>query len=188
MSDNKGKSKSDYDSDEKCLADLGYKDDFCTNDAKFKDGRCGFHTDENEFRNRMEHGLTLSRSDYYEEMSDKDRKWIDAVAYDLLEKSYFEEDDIAMLEKCRQIAVDLHQKRRADGYIAREGLTQENTVGVHEVYGELTETVENTLFITKDRLSRESRLAMKDLGILDDDGGESVDTETVLEKLASGSE
>lgn len=165
---------SDSDDFKNCGHPFSTKEGICTNDARYPDGKCGFHTDSPESdingleEDDFEHGLFAS--DYYETLTEGDKNFINAVADDLLEKSYYDETDTAMVEKCRQIAVDLHQKRRADGYIGRKGMTQENTVGVHEQYGEITETEENTLFITKDRLSRESRLSMKDLGILDEDG------------------
>lgn len=159
---------------EKCGEPLGYKDGKCENTAKYPDGSCGFHTtkstfEEKDWKPTYDHGIYVERGEYYKEQSERDQKWIDAVADDLIEKSYYDREDLSMFEKCRQIAVDLHQRRSADGYVAREGLTQEKTVGYHEDYGEVTETQENTLMITKDRLSRESRLAMKDLGIMDEE-------------------
>lgn len=158
---------------EECGYSFETKEGICTNDGYYDDGRCGYHTDSDESdyketRNtNYKHGLNCG--DYYKSVEEEQQNFIDAMADDLLDKSYYESDDTSMVEKCRQIAIDIHQKRRADGYIGRKGMTQENTVGVHEQYGEITETEENTLFITKDRLSRESRLAMKDLGILDEE-------------------
>lgn len=171
---------------EQCGYDYDTDEGVCTEEATFSDGRCAYHTDvkhdEEKSRSNYEHGLYSS--EYYESLPEPDQNFIDAVGDDLLEKSYYDKEDTAMVEKCRQIAIDLHQKRRADGYIAKKGMTQENTVGVHETYGEITETEENTLFITKDRLSRESRLAMKDLGIMDQDKKETGETSAVLEQLS----
>lgn len=174
--------------DEICGYSYDTREGKCDNKASYTDGRCGFHTDVDDTYEETrdanyKHGLYAS--DYYESLNDAGQEFIDVVADDLLEKSYYTTDDDSMVEKCRQIAIDLHQKRRADGYIAKKGLTQENTVGVHEQYGELTETEENTLFITKDRLSRESRLSMKDLGILDEDtSGSNGDGKSTIEKLS----
>lgn len=132
------------------------------------------------------HGLhQKNRGKYYETLPQRDQELIDAVAEDLIEKSNFEREDASAFEKCRQIAVDIHQRRRADGYIAEKGLTQEKTVGIHENYGEINETQENVLFITKDRLSRESRLAMKDLGVLDVEKSNSgVAAKSFMEQIA----
>ena len=180
----------DYDDGEICGEEYVSKDGVCTNDPKYADGKCGFHSDEVERTeaqkgNNEKHGIF--KSGYYKSLPDRDKNFIDAVADDLLEKSYYTVDDPSMVEKCRQIAIDLHQKRRADEYVAKEGLTQEKTVGVHEEYGEFTETEENVLFITKDRLSRESRLSMKDLGIFDEDNNQKTQqaAESLIESLSS---
>jgi hypothetical protein len=176
-------------SEEICGFEYKTKEGVCDNPPKYSDGRCGFHTEEDttfqESRTAGNEKHGLYKSEYYEGQPDRDQQWIDIVSDDLLEKSRYTEEDESMVEKCRQIAIDLHQKRRADGYIAKKGLTQENTVGVHEDYGEITETQENTLFITKDRLSRESRLSMKDLGILDEDSSKTEEAaKSLVESLS----
>lgn len=177
--------------DEICGEEYRTRDGICTNDPIYSDGKCGYHSEENDdMRGRRpaeKHGLY--NSEYYKSLPDTDQNFIDAVADDLLEKSWYEEGDSSMVEKCRQIAIDLHQRRRADGYIAKKGMTQENVVAVHDTHGEVTQTEENTLFITKDRLSRESRLSMKDLGILDEDSAKgSEQTESLLESLSDDME
>jgi hypothetical protein len=183
---------SDSEDVEECGYSFDTKEGICTNPGVYSDGRCGYHTesDESDYSDtrvtNYKHGL--QSGDYYNSLTEEEQNFIDAMADDLLEKSYYTKNDTSMVEKCRQIAVDIHQKRRADGYIGRKGMTQENTVGVHEQYGEITETEENTLFITKDRLSRESRLSMKDLGILDqekntNDGSEKSAIERLSEDL-----
>lgn len=173
---------------EECGYDMDSEEGLCSHPASYPDGRCGKHSSHNsEYQEtrkaNQKHGLYTS--EYYESIPEEDQKFIDMVAEDLLEKSYYTEDDESMVEKCRQVAIDLHQKRRADGYIAKKGMTQENTVGIHEQYGEITETEENTLFITKDRLSRESRLTMKDLGILDQDNSQTEEAaKSLVESLS----
>lgn len=176
-----------------CGEPLESSDDICDYSASYPDGKCGYHTEEEtdmdkDWKPALDHGLTLSDSEYYEYQDPEEQAWIDAVSEDLLDKSYYNKEDISMVEKCRQIAIDLHQKRGADGYVARKGLTQEKTVGFHEQYGEITETQENVLMITKDRLSRESRLAMKDLGVMDQDGNTDTDSESLIEKMSEAIE
>jgi hypothetical protein len=169
-----------------CGEPYKHKDGICDNPAKHEDGKCGRHSEYTNVGRTKKHGLAdgTSRSEYYESLPGHEKGWIDEVAKNLLEKSYFGEDDAVMVEKCRQIAIDLHQKRRADGYVAKKGLTQEKTVGFHEDYGEITETQENVLMITKDRLSRETRLSMKDLGVFDQEDEASVESGSVLEQLS----
>lgn len=171
-----------------CGESLSSKDGYCTRTPSYPDGKCGFHTnakdDDRDWKPNYKHGLYQDRGEYYQNLPEEDKEWLDAVSDDLLEKSKFGKEDISALEKCRQISVDLHQRRRADGYISKKGLTQKNTVGFHEDFGEIEQVEENTLMVTKDRLSRESRMTMKDLGILDDEEGSDGDGESFVEKLS----
>lgn len=177
--------------DEVCGAELKTSDGFCTRSPSQPDGRCGFHSEINQYgtgtnNNNFKHGLFGNRSGYYETLPEKDQRFIDAVADELIEKSYYEKSDLSMMEKCREVAISMHQRRRADEYIANKGMTMENEVGFHEQYGPITEEKENVLFITKDRLDRETRLTMKDMGILDDDHAddEGGSSESLIEKLS----
>lgn len=175
-----------------CGAPLESKDGFCDRTPTQPDGRCGYHTQTKEDRDwkpNYKHGLYTDRGGYYKSLPDADQEWIDAITDDLIDKSYYDKSDISVLEKCREIAVDLHQRRRADEYIAKKGLTQEKDIGFHEDHGMITQEEENTLMITKDRLSRESRMTMKDLGILDDDKSASEEAaESLIESLSSDSD
>lgn len=172
-----------------CGASLETKDGDCDRPATQPDGRCGYHTQgsssERDWKPNYKHGLYSDRSGYYKELPDGDQEWIDAVADDLIEKSYYDKEDISMLEKVRQVAIDLHQRRRADEYIANQGLTQEKDIGFHEEHGMITQEEENTLMITKDRLSRESRMTIKDLGILDREHQDKKEqTKSLIEQLS----
>jgi hypothetical protein len=176
------------DGEEICEAPLQSKDGYCDRTATRADGRCGYHSTESDDRDwdpNYKHGLYKDRGGYYKSLPEADQEWIDAIADDLIKKSYYDKSDISVLEKVREVAIDLHQRRRADEYIAKKGLTQEKDIGFHEDHGMITQEEENTLMITKDRLSRESRMTMKDLGILDDDGGEVEEAaKSVIESLS----
>jgi len=177
---------SDSNSEEVCEAPLTSKDGVCDRTATMPDGHCRYHTEletdmDEDWKPNYQHGLYIDRGGYYKGLPEEDQKWIDAVTDDLIDKSYYGKEDLSMLEKCREIAVDLHQRRRADEYLAQEGLTQTQDVGFHEQYGPLKEEKENVLFITQDRLSRETRMQMKDMGILDDDS--SSQTEEAAKSL-----
>lgn len=175
-----------------CGAPLKSRDGHCDRTPAHSDGRCGYHTHTKEgddWNPNYKHGLYADRGGYYKSLPDPDQEWIDAVADDLIEKSYYDKSDISILEKVREIAIDLHQRRRADEYIAKKGLTQEKDIGFHEEYGMITQEEENTLMITKDRLSRESRMTMKDLGILEDNKSEAEEkAKSVIEQLSGDSD
>lgn len=180
------------DVDAVCGAPLKTKDGRCERTPTQPDNRCKYHTEstganngEEEWTPEYRNGVYQSRGGYYKSLSHEDQQWVDAVTDDLINKSYYDKQDVSALEKCRQVAIDLHQRRRADEYVANKGMTQEQTVGFHEEYGEMTETQENTLFVTKDRLSRESRMTMKDLGILDKEKSETEEkAESLIESLS----
>lgn len=174
--------------EEICNASLKTKEGRCERPASKSDGRCGFHTADNkmqrDWKPNYKHGLYQDRGGYYKSLPEEDQKWIDAVADDLIRKSYFEKEDLSALEKCRQISIDLHQRRRADEHIAKN-MVEEKPAMVHDEYGIVHEKQENVLFITKDRLSRESRMMMKDLGILDEDKSKSEEAaESLIESLS----
>jgi hypothetical protein len=175
--------------EELCGAPLETKDGFCDRTASNPDGRCGYHTQgssmERDWKPNYKHGIYTDRSEYYENQSERDQEWIDAVTDDLVEKSYFEKSDLLPLEKLRQVAIDLHQRRRADGYIDKKGLTQEKNIGFHEDYGMIKQEEENTLMVTKDRLSRESRMTIKDFGVLDNESKTEEAAKSLIEDLSS---
>lgn len=175
-----------------CGESLTTKDGFCDRTPSRPDGKCGFHTDlqgfDQDWEPSYKHGLYMDRSGYYEKLPESEQEWIDAVVDSFLQDAPFDAEDLGKLEKLRQVGIDLHQRRTADEKIHGE-MTQTQEVGFHEQYGVLEETKENVLFITKDRLSRESRMTLKDLGIIDNNSSQNdVDTETVLEKLANDSD
>lgn len=174
--------------DEICGAPLQTKEGTCDRPATQDDGHCGYHTEnssfERDWKPGKKHGLYMDRGGYYQSLPDSDQKWIDAIADDLIDKSHFEKEDEFAVEKLRQVAVDFHQRRRADEYIAEKGLTQEKDIGFHEEHGMITQEEENTLMITKDRLSRESRMTIKDMGCLDQDTQADEDTSSLIEKLS----
>ena len=160
--------------DEECGHSLSTKDGRCERNAKYPDGKCGYHTDyrdseDGDYAPNYEHGLYMDRSGYYENLPEKEQDWIDAVVESFLRDAPFDRDHIGKLTKLREVAIDMHKKRRADEYISNKGMAQEKEVGYHEEYGVLTETQENVLHITADRLSRSSLRTLKELGITDDD-------------------
>ncbi len=158
-----------------CNHPLSTTDGRCERKAKYPDGKCGYHTDYSDDGNEgsdnpnYEHGLYMDRSGYYEQLPEKEQNWIDAVVASFLNDAPFDRDHIGKLTKLREVAIDMHKKRRADEYIGSKGMAQEQETGYHEEYGVLTETQENVLHITADRLSRSSLRTLKELGILDHD-------------------
>lgn len=174
-------------SESKCKHPLKSTDGHCDRPARLPDGRCKYHSElsDEEWKPNYKHGLYLDRGGYYENLPDEEQDWIDAVTFSILEDSYYDAENLAMLEKCREVAIDMHKKRRADEYIHKKGMAQTQDVGFHEDYGPIQQEEENVLHITADRLSRESRMTLKDLGVMDKDKDNAEDVgESVIEALS----
>lgn len=178
-------------SDGICNATLTTKDGKCERPSKYPDGKCGFHTDtetdiDEDWKPNYEHGLYVDRSGYYENLPEKEQRWIDAVTDSFMNEAPFGKDSLGKLEKVRQVSIDMHKKRRADEYIAQKGMAQTQEVGFHEEYGTIEQEEENVLHITADRLSREARMTLKDLGIIDKDRDTNAEEvgKSVIESLS----
>lgn len=174
-----------------CGEDLRHSEGSCENTPSYPDGKCGFHTDhdteqDRDWKPNYQHGLYMNRSGYYESQPEEDQKWIDAVVESFLDEAPFGRDEIGKVEKLRSVAIDLHKKRRADEYIHKQGMAQTEDVGYHEEYGPIQETKENVLHITADRLSRESRMTLKDLNLIGNDDNSNAEEvgESLIEALS----
>lgn len=174
-----------------CGAPLQNSEGTCDNSPSYPDGKCGYHTDEEtdmdeDWKPNLKHGLSLNRSGYYKSQPEKDQKWIDAIVDSFLDEAPFDEEAHGKVEKLRSVAIDLHKKRRADEYIHKQGMAQTEDVGYHEDYGPIQETKENVLHITADRLSRESRMTLKDLNIIGNDDNSNAEEvgESLIEALS----
>lgn len=176
-------------SSQECGEEYTSSDGVCDNDAKFPDGKCGQHSayadgSDDDWSPNYKHGLYMDRSGYYNALPSEDQEWIDAVVGSFLKDAPFGADELGKLAKLREVAIDMHKKRRADDYIYQRGMTQTHEVGYHEDYGVLEEEKENVLHVTASRLSKDSLRTLKDLGILgNDDNAEEVG-ETVIEALS----
>lgn len=178
--------------EELCGEPYTNKDGYCDNDPKYPDGKCGHHSKHNkdayggdDWKPNEKHGVHTNRSAYYHGLPEEDQAWIDAIVDSFLDDAPFDEESVGKLEKLRSVAIDMHKKRQADEHIQTKGMTQDKTVGYHEDHGEITAEEENVLHITADRLSRETRQTLKDLGVIGKDQEESGDaSESLIEQLS----
>lgn len=144
------------------------------------EGRCKYHGGAGSGapkgnQNAQKHGLYSQRSNYYEDLPAEEKAWIDALVESMLEDAPFTKDNFQKFQMLREIAIDTHKQRQANDYTAEEGLIQENIVRdddgnpMLDDNGELiTETDENPVNMTYDRLDRSKVRKMKELGLLDD--------------------
>lgn len=155
------------------------KGKYCGADPSYTDGRCWQHTEtigdwrnddletEQEDVDRLQVDPTTSRSSYYKQQSDDAKRFMDLIVQSFLREAPFLPDHAGKIEMLRQVAVDMHMRRKVKEKIGREGLVQDNPVGYHEEFGPMRETSEHTLHITADRLQRTNIRTLDKLGLLD---------------------
>lgn len=126
-------------------------------------------------QNGQKHGLYSQRSLYYEDLPAEEKAWVDSLVQSMLEDAPFTEDNFQKFQMLRNVAIDMHKLRQANDYTSQKGLVQENIVRDEEgnpmmdENGELlTETDENPINLTYDRLNRTMTKQLKELGLLDD--------------------
>jgi len=109
----------------------------------------------------------------------------------MLEDAPFGADNFQKFQMLREIAIDMHKKRQANDYTSEEGLIKENVVRDDDgdpmmQDGELvTDTDENPVNLTYDRLDRTLTRKMKELGLLDDPESQKAESgQSIAEQLA----
>lgn len=174
-----------------CALPAGYDTDH------LGEGRCKFHGGAGSGApkgntNAMKHGLYAQRSNYYSAMPAEEKAWIDALVESMLEDAPFSKENFQKFQMLREIGIDMHKKRQANDYTEEEGLIQENIVRDEEgnpmmdSNGDLlTDTDENPINLTYDRLDRSALKKMKDLGLLDDPESKKAQAgESISEQLS----
>lgn len=169
------------DSDYECNSRKRNGVDYCSNRAGFKtnhvgEGRCTFHggsTVEHSGApegnvNNMKHGDNMDNNRYYEMQDSAAQEEMDDLVDSMLDEAPFGEDDRFLVKRVENIAIDMHKQDKVQEYIAKEGLTQDQIVGVDDAGQPVFQENENMLHKVYDRLSRQTRQDMKDLDLLPD--------------------
>lgn len=162
----------------------------CENEAKFPDGKCGYHTrygnddgGDKQFAPGFEHGLYADRSNYYDRLDSREQEWVDTITYQFVQDAPFDETHLGKVEQLRQVAIDYHKRRRANDML-KDQMTKEETTDYHDQYGPLTKEKEHPAHMIYDRLGRNNIRQLKELGVLDDEGNEEEVGRTVIEALS----
>lgn len=159
---------------------------YCANKAGFRtdhvgDGRCYLHggmTDNEGNNHAQKHGLYADRQNYYQNASQKEKKWIDSVVESLLDDAPFGPDNFAKVQMVRNIAIDMHKLQRANDYIDEVGVVhKDKTVGYTDDGKPMKQDEENVLNIAYDRLNRTMTRQIKELGILEDPESQKADAQ-----------
>lgn len=192
------------DSDEEiCGEEYSTKEGVCDQAPKYPDGKCGTHSDHtgdggqpegttNNRDGRETHGISSDRSLYYERRSEADKAFIDGMIDTFLEDAPFDRDHAGKVEIVRQVAIDMHKRRKANEYIDQEGLKWEEVTDYYETEnGDLkvvTETQEHYLNLAVDRIARTNLRQLKELDILDSPDSQQAEAGQTMVDILSGSD
>lgn len=154
---------------------------YCANPNGFRtphlgEGRCYLHGGLSEGggapegnSNAKKHGLYMSRQKYFDELSDEEKEFVDAIVESLLEDAPFDRQNFAKFQMVRNIAIDMHKMRRANEYVDEKGVVdRDRTVGYTDDGKPIKVDEENVVNVAYDRLNRTMTRQLKELGILDD--------------------
>lgn len=148
------------------------------------EGRCYLHggCTPKGLTNAETHGIYTERQRYYENRSELEQNWIDAVVESLLDDMPGGDNpSFAKLQMVRNIAIDMHKQRNANDYIDEIGVVhRDKTVGYTDDNRPIKEDQENAINIAYDRLTRTITRQMKELGILDDPESQKAESQQNL--------
>jgi hypothetical protein len=117
--------------------------------------------------NAERHGLYADRSKYYQRLDDDEQAWVDALVDGWLSEAPFGRENIGGLELLRKVAIDEHKRRRANDYIAREGVVTENVVGYDDDGDPVVKKEENPANLPYSRMAKDTIRTLKELNVLD---------------------
>lgn len=117
--------------------------------------------------NAERHGLYADRSNYYQRLDDDEQAWVDAVVDGWLSEAPFGRENIGGLELLRKTAIDEHKRRKANDYIAREGVVIENVVGYDDDGDPIVKMAENPVNLPYSRMAKDTIRNLKELNVLD---------------------
>jgi len=168
---------------------------YCANIAGFRtdhkgEGRCYLHggCTPSGLTNAETHGLYTKRQNYYDNRSEEEQNWMDAVVESLLDDMPGGNDpSFAKLQMVRNIGIDMHKAKRANNYIDEVGVVhKDKTTGYTDDGRPIKEDVENPINIAYDRLNRTLMRQCKELGILDDPESKNAEAkQNIADELAA---
>lgn len=154
-------------------------------------GRCYVHGGASEGApegntNAMTHGLQARRSNYYQQLEDQDKAFVEALVDSWLDDAPFDRDNMAKVTELYRIAIDQHRLWRATDEYAEEGLMKDVVVGVSEAGAPIESEDENPMNLAYSRLDGDVYSKLKKLGVLDDPDSQKAEAEMSLAKKLSG--
>lgn len=143
--------------------------------------------------NAMKHGLKARRSNYYEQLDDEEKAFVEAMVDSWLEDAPFDRGNAAKVTEIYRIAIDQHRLWNAtdeyveDGITTEEVLTDDTGSPVYDENGDpVTKEVENPANLPYSRLDRDLFKKLKELGCLDDPDSQDAEAKESLAQKLSG--
>lgn len=153
-------------------------------------GRCYLHgadggAPENN-TNALTHGLRAQRTNYYRQLADQEKEFVEAMADSWIRKAPWTREDIAMVNEVYRISIDQHRLWNALDEYEDEGLITEQVIGIDKETGEEIEAdAENPMNMSYSRLDKDNYSKLKKLGCLDDPGSQQAEATQSLAKQLS---
>jgi hypothetical protein len=133
--------------------------------------------------NAMTHGLRAQRSNYYNNLDDEDKAFVQRLAESWIDNAPFDRDNFAKVNEIFRIAVDQHRLWHAQQEF-NKGLVTEQIIGQDEQGNPIQVDDENPANLPYDRLDRTTIRKLKELGCLDDPDSQQADaTESLADKF-----
>lgn len=133
--------------------------------------------------NGMTHGLNAKRSNYYDQLGDEAKVFVERMAESWIDNAPFDTDNFAKVNEVYRLAVDQHRLWHAHEELDK-GLITEQVVGQDEEGRPIEVDEENPANLAYDRLDRTTTSKLKDLGCLDDpDSQQAEATESLASKF-----
>jgi len=134
--------------------------------------------------NGMTHGLRAQRSNYYEQLDDEAKAFVEQLAESWIDNAPFDDDNFAKVNEVYRIAIDQHRLWHAHDELEK-GLITEQVIGQDEEGRPIEVDDENPANLAYDRLDRTTNSKLKELGCLDDpDSQQAEATESLADKFS----
>lgn len=136
----------------------------------------------------MTHGLRAKRSNYYNQLNDEEKAFIEELAHSWIDNAPFGKDNFAKVNEIYRISIDQHRLWHAHNEM-NDGLTGESVIGVDEGGEPIEVEEEDPVNLAYDRLDRTTVKKLKEYGALDDpDSQQAEATESLADKFSELSE
>ena len=136
-------------------------------------------------QNPAKHHVYSAPSNLTEHLSDEDLAFINDLAEAYIEVAPFDKDD-PRAERVLITCIKVWQEHSAEAQIAKEGLSEDVTVGIGQDGTPITEADSHHLRRAANQLNKEVRLTLKDLGLMNSAEKQQAEATKSLASILAG--